>query len=139
MSRSGYHNETEDYWQWICWRGAVKKAINGKRGQAALKIMLEALDALPEKKLIKNELITPAGEVCAIGSMAPCYGINLVDIDPEDNEKLAEIFNIAECLVQEIEFINDEFRSWSIMEATPEARYEYVRAWVVSHIKSEAA
>jgi len=47
MSRSGYSDDCDDQWSLICWRGAVKSAIRGKRGQAFLKEMLAALDALP--------------------------------------------------------------------------------------------
>jgi len=57
MSRSGYSDDCEDNWSWICWRGAVKSAIRGKRGQAFLRETLAALDALPERKLIAKDLI----------------------------------------------------------------------------------
>jgi hypothetical protein len=40
----------------IRWQGVVKSAIRGKKGQAFLKELLSALDAMPEKKLIAEEL-----------------------------------------------------------------------------------
>jgi hypothetical protein len=57
MSRSGFNLDGE-YDQWACirWQGAVKSAIRGKKGQAFLKELLSALDAMPEKKLIAEEL-----------------------------------------------------------------------------------
>ena len=55
MSRSGYHDGI-DQWDLIRWRGAVASAIRGKRGQAFLREMLDALDALPEPKLIAHDL-----------------------------------------------------------------------------------
>lgn len=50
MSRSGYSDDYDfDNWQLIRWRGAVNSAINGRRGQAFLKELLTAIEALPEK------------------------------------------------------------------------------------------
>lgn len=68
MSRSGY-TEDCDGWQLIMWRGAVASALRGKRGQAFLKEMLAAFDALPEKKLTQNTL-EKDGAVCALGRSA---------------------------------------------------------------------
>jgi hypothetical protein len=65
VSRSGYSDGCEG-WDLIRWRGAVESAIRGKRGQAFLKELLAALDALPEKKLVANELVTLQGQVCIL-------------------------------------------------------------------------
>ena len=69
MSRSGYSDDWDigDNSGWL-YRGAVERAIKGKRGQAFLKEMLAAMDALPEPKLIAEEL-EQEGAVCAIGSV----------------------------------------------------------------------
>lgn len=48
MSRSGYSNDGENI---AMWRGQVASAIRGKRGQAFLRELVEALDAMPEKRL----------------------------------------------------------------------------------------
>ena len=45
MSRSGYSDDDEDG-RLAMWRGAVQSAIRGKRGQAALRELLTALDAM---------------------------------------------------------------------------------------------
>lgn len=129
MSRSGYSEDFDDGWQIIRWRGAVASAIRGKRGQAFLREMLEALDVMPERRLIKNEL-RKGGDVCAIGSVGARRGVDLEALDPEDHAAIAEAFGIAEALVQEIEYENDE--CWA---ATPERRWELVREWVVERIK----
>jgi hypothetical protein len=50
MGRAGY-SEDCDGWALIRWRGAVTSAIRGKRGQAFLREMLDALDALPVKRI----------------------------------------------------------------------------------------
>jgi hypothetical protein len=72
MSRSGYSDDC-DQWDMIRWRGAVASSIRGARGQAFLKEMLAALDALPEPKLIAEELESD-GAVCAIGAVGPFAG-----------------------------------------------------------------
>lgn len=69
MSRSGYSVDG-DYseWQQIMHRGRVASATRGKRGQAMLRDLLGALDAMPHKRLIAHDLIA-AGKVCAISSL----------------------------------------------------------------------
>lgn len=137
MSRCGY-SEDCDGAELNLWRGAVESAIRGKRGQAFLKELLEALDALPEKKLIADELITPTGEVCAIGSVMAKRGISAKGISVEDADFIASTVGIAPALVKEIEFINDdEYQGWHQSE-TDEKRFERVRRWVVSQIKPES-
>ena len=91
MSRSGYNDECDDNWALIRWRGAVKSAIKGKRGQAMLKDLLAALDAMPNKRLIRGELVEQ-GEYCAIGVLGAARGLPMADFDPEDNELLAKTF-----------------------------------------------
>lgn len=64
MSRSGY---TDDGWddesaQWaaIRYAGALKSAVRGKKGQAFLRELLAALDAMPVKRLIReHRVMTP--------------------------------------------------------------------------------
>jgi hypothetical protein len=133
MSRSGYSDDY-DNWQQICYRGAVKQAINGRRGQGFLKEMLLALDALPEKRLIVGEL-EERGCVCAIGAVGQARGIDMGRIEPEDSEQVARIFGIADSLAREIVFENDE-GSWRT--ETPEERFARMRQWVVSKIKVDA-
>lgn len=132
MSRSGYSDDC-DGWSLICWRGAVASAIGGKRGQAFLREMLAALDALPTKRLIAHEL-EEDGEVCAIGSVGKARGMQMAEIDPSDNEKIADVFSIAPALVKEIEYENDN--DFAFGEETPERRFARVRAWVAEQIKA---
>jgi hypothetical protein len=68
VSRSGYIDDIDD-WQMIKWRGQVASAIRGRRGQKFLTDLYNALEALPEKRLIKHELKDETGEVCAIGAL----------------------------------------------------------------------
>jgi len=110
MSRSGYSDDC-DGWDLIRWRGAVKSAIRGKRGQAFLVELRDSLDALPEKKLCAVDLQRKDGSCCAIGAVGKARGIDMTEMDGEymtDTGELAEMFNIAGALVKEIEYENDE-------------------------------
>lgn len=128
MSRSGYSDDV-DGWDLIRWRGAVASAIRGKRGQAFLREMLAAMDALPEKKLIAHEL-EQGGAVCAIGSVGRARGMDMTGIDVEDHTKVAAVFGLPHSLVCEIVFENDE--AWG--EETPEARFGRMRDWIERHL-----
>ena len=134
MSRSNYSEEC-DGWDLIRWRGAVESAIRGERGQAFLREMLVALDAMPDKRLIADELIHD-GEVCAIGSVGRARGLAMEGLDPECPEKVAEAFGIAPALVREITYRNDD--DFSYGSRTPEQRWSIMRAWVAEQIRREA-
>lgn len=58
MSRSGY-GDGDDFDPLAVgrWRAQVRSATRGKRGQAFLKGILEALDAMPEKRLVRSVLV----------------------------------------------------------------------------------
>lgn len=134
MSRSGYSDDLEQ-WDLIRWRGAVKSALRGSRGQAFLREMLAALDALPEKKLIEGELVDdydPAS-VCAIGAVSRARGIDVAGVDPQDRETVACKFGIAEAMAAEIVYENDEGAGYWAKE-TPEQRYSRMRKWVEASI-----
>jgi hypothetical protein len=135
-NRSGYSDDI-DQWALIRWRGAVKQAIRGKRGQRLLKDLLAALDAMPGKRLIVGEFID-SGDYCALGVLGAARGlpieqIDLESIDRDAREEIAEMFGVSRALVAEIMYENDE------LYQTPEARWSRMRAWVASKIKDESA
>lgn len=145
MSRSGYSDDEDDMLALYRWRGQVASAIRGKRGQAFLRDLAMALDAMPVKRLISNELISeppafipPAianrvpPAVCAIGSLGVVRGVDLKSLDPENYDAIADKFGIAHQLVQEVEFMNDEY-SYKI--ETPEQKWERMREWVRANIR----
>lgn len=135
MSRSGYVDDCDiDQWALIRWRGQVASAIRGQRGQAFLRELIDALDAMPEKKLIAHEL-EHAGNVCAIGSVGVRRGTDMSKLDPEDPEGIAGAFGIAHQLVREIEFMNDE----GYYCATPEQRWQYMRDWAAGCLSEQTA
>lgn len=131
MSRSGYSDDCENLG---LWRGAVERAINGKRGQAFLREMAAAMDAMAEKALIADELIAPDGEVCAIGSVCKARGIDVAHIAYDDPCVVGDLVGIAQSMAAEIEYINDEAGPWNRHE-TPEERWIRVRKWVGGQIR----
>jgi len=134
MSRSGYdESDCFDQWPWIMWRGTVASALRGKRGQAFLKEMLTALDALENKRLVAEALVAGT-EVCAMGAVAKARGIDMEMVDPEDPATVAGIFGIAGPMAQEIAYMNDE---GGPHKETPEHRYQRMRKWIESKIKKE--
>jgi hypothetical protein len=158
MSRSGYSDDC-DGWALIRWRGAVNSAIGGKRGQAFLRELAAALDAMPDKRLIADELETADGEFCTIGVLGAARGIDMSKLDPDDREAVAEAFNIAPALAAEIVFENDEglypwdwvdvevcgpLRPWDQriksvrvpIQRAEEQRWHRMRQWVENHIKA---
>lgn len=126
MGRHGYSDNCDNNWNLIRWRGQVKSAIRGKRGQAFMRELINSLDAVPSKRLISGELLKD-GEVCAIGAVGVKRGINLESIDVDDYDEIALTFGIAHQLVREIEYEND--RDWKWDKETPEDRWKRVRAW----------
>lgn len=133
--RSGYDDSGElDDRDLAMWRGRVASAMRGRRGQKLLRDTLAALDAMPEKRLVREELVSADGGVCLLGAAGRLRGVpDIGKIDPEDHDTLAARFDVASCLIQEIEFINDDGNYFGT--ETPEQRYERARKWLVRHIK----
>lgn len=135
MSRSGYSEDGEN-WQFIMWRGAVKSAIKGRRGQAFFREALEALDAMPVKELIAEELIAQDGACCLLGAVAKKREMDVAEIDPEDYSNVAFKFGVTGALAQEIVYENDE-GAWDNGKETPSERWVRMRKWVVSNLTKE--
>lgn len=128
MSRHDYCDDV-DQRDLAMWRGRIASAIRGKRGQKLLADLRDALDALPQKRLVHGQLQTPDGDYCAIGCVGAKRGHDFSTFDPEDcNEALAGKLDVAECLVREIEYENDDFNG------SDESRWEYMRRWAERHI-----
>lgn len=134
MSRSGYTDDEYDAWATIRWRGAVAQAIRGRHGQAFLREMLTALDALPEKRLIADDLQDAYDPdcVCALGAVGRARSADMSHLDPYDRETVADTFRITDALAFEVMWINDDGGPW---KETPEARFARVRLWIESHLR----
>lgn len=130
MSRSGYVDDIDDPLQLGRWRGQVKSAIRGKRGQTFLRELAAAMDAMPEKILISEELINEDGDCCTIGVICKTRGIDVDQIDYNEPDQVGAAVGIARQMAAEIEYYNDE---WSTNE-TPSERWQRMRTWVASQI-----
>ena len=140
MSRSGYVDDFYDGWATIRWRGAVKSALRGKRGQAFLRELADSMDAMKEKRLITNNFKAD-GEFCTLGVIANRRGVDLQDLLNEDyygpvvdHERLADRLGVAAAMAQEIMFMNDEAM---LFDETPEVRWRRMRDWVSRQISQQ--
>jgi hypothetical protein len=129
MSRSEYSDDI-DGWALIRWRGAVKSASRGQRGQRFFIDLLAALDSLPVKRLVSDEL-QHNGEFCALGALGHAKGIKIESLDPHDSDAVSNAFDIADALAREVAYMNDEY---SFYQETPENRFIRMRWWVASQI-----
>lgn len=133
MKRSGYSYDG-DNWSVIRWRGAVNSEIKGARGQEFLRDLAEALDAMPNKRLIANEFRNKNGEFCALGVLGAERGIEMSNLDPYDIKTIASVFEIAPALVSEVFFENDVAGFYN---ENPKARWKRMRQWVESNLRGE--
>jgi hypothetical protein len=160
MSRSGLVDDMDDVLAYGRWRGMVKSSLKGKRGQKLLRDIADALDAMPVKELIANELESD-GEFCTLGVVGCARGIDMSDIDPEDSEQVSEAFDIADCLAREVVYMNDECGPWGDYktveicgpmpnpwshhrrqvfvehENQKAERWKYMRNWVEKHLNPQ--
>lgn len=91
------------------------------------------MEGMEQKELIENSL-EKDGQYCALGVVGKSRGIDLRRLDPDDYDHLAKVFGISAALVQEIEWINDQ---WSAKY--PWMRWDYVYTWVRENIKYNEA
>lgn len=112
MSRSGYTDDNDDPLALGRWRQAVRRSIEGKRGQALLQDLADALDAMPDKRLYPNSFSTADGEFCTLGALGTKRGTKMDDLgDAEDGCDTAIVgqrFDIAPAMAAEIMYLNDE-------------------------------
>jgi hypothetical protein len=124
------------------WYANLRRAMQSKRGQAFLRELLEALDALPQKRLIQGAM-ERGGELCALGAVGLTRGMDLDGLDSRDHDRIANAFGISSMLAQEIAYWNDQGMEACLLgltdggewtENTPEDRFTFVRAWVVARL-----
>lgn len=132
MSRSGYSDDCENL---ELYRATVDRALKGKRGQAFLRELAAAMDAMPEKVLIAGELIKPNGGCCAIGTVCKARGLDVSKVDYEDPDSVASVIGVARSMAAEIAYQNDEGGTTSREE--PAARWQRVRKWVSENLVAE--
>lgn len=135
MSRSGYTDDCcEDPLMYGRWRAQVLSAIRGARGQAFLRELAAAMDAMPEKVLIANELVDEHGDCCTIGVVCKSRGLDVSKVDYDEPEEVGALVGIARQMAAEIEYENDEGFYY---DESPEHRWQRMRKWVESHIRKQ--
>jgi hypothetical protein len=133
VSRSGYVDDGLHPLELGRYRAQVKSAIRGKRGQAFLKELAAAMDAMPEKILIAGELIDQEGDCCAIGVVCKARGLDVTKVDIDEPEQVADAVGIARQLAAEIEYENDKGNcGWK--SESPAHRWARMRNWVERQI-----
>lgn len=132
MTRSGYCDDFDPGDNPVCllWPSIVKRAIKGKRGQSFLRKLADAMDAMPEKVLIANDLVNEEGDCCTIGVFYKANDIP-TDVDIDDPEEVGARVNISRAMAAEIEYMNDE---WVGSHEKPEDRWERMRKWVTNQL-----
>lgn len=143
MSRSGYTDDCDDPLALGRWRGCVASAMRGKRGQAFLIELRDALDAMPVKRLASGSFQSADGDFCTLGVIGNSRGTLMTDLEPEggfadwdacDGDLVGERFGIAAAMALEIMFMNDE---WCYLEESPERRWQRMRQWVDEQIRPQ--
>lgn len=158
MNRSGFSDECDDPLAAGRWTAAVNSSLRGKRGQAFLRELLAALDAMPDKRLIANAAAKD-GCMCTLAVVAAKRGQDLEQLDAYmqgwDWDCLAESLGISEALAREVMYLNDEGVSemdWVRLDGPPdlwgrtpevytqipdaaERRWRYMRDWVAKQLK----
>lgn len=131
MSRSGYSYDCEDL---NLWRGAVNRALGGKRGQAFLREMLRDLDNLDDPSLAAGVFEIEEGDACGLGVVGRARGLDMFGFDNSDPGEIGYSFGVARAMAAELMFVNDE---QNLRPETNRARFERVRRWVVSEIRGD--
>jgi hypothetical protein len=132
MSRSGYIDDYEHPGTLNLWRANVDRTLAGARGQAFLREMGAALDAMPVKELITKAIVQDSEHVCGIGAVALARGMDVSNLNPEDWEAVSRAFGVSSMLVREIAWENDD-QGYS---ETPAMRWKRIRAWVTKHLRA---
>lgn len=126
------YTEEEDFdGQFELWRANCERSLRGKKGQAELRVLRDALLALPEKRLLLGTLEDEVGDVCAIGAYGKYKGVDLQNFDEEsDSDEVGISAGMPRLVAWKVVEMNDmEFD-----HATPEERYERMLAWVESKL-----
>ena len=135
MNRSGYSDDCDDNLASGRWRGMVKSAIRGKRGQSFLRELAAEMDKMPVKELIAEELVRPDGQCCTIGVVCKSRGLDVAKIDVGEPDQVSAAVGIASCLAAEIENENDDgFWHYERNTETPAERWVRMRKWVDQRI-----
>jgi hypothetical protein len=169
MSRAGYHEvddcDHDEYLRQMGWQANVRRCIAGRKGQAFLWELYQALEALPRQELITGALVNNEGCACALGAVALKRGVEIPEWmrkASEDDEideyefadAMGPMLGIKDMLAREIMYVNDELDNWHWADTgivchgkmqsdprevryhdTPHERWMRVRRWVVGRLR----
>ena len=140
----------------VLWQQAVTNALRGRRGQAVLRELREALLDLPQPRLIVGALVRE-GEVCALGALAAQrlaaspITLNSTQIgslveleafvgqwtqDEFSSMEFGRQMGLVRPLAWAIAYENDE-GSWN--RETPEQTFQRVLRWVDRQLEATTA
>jgi hypothetical protein len=165
VSRSGYIDgdcDPEVMLSMYGWNANVRRCLAGRKGQAFLWELYQALEALPERRLITGGLVDQGGACCSLGAVAIARGIEIPedlrvteDGDPDEYEfvdAMGPLLGIKNMLAREVMYQNDECERlhevpgpvksrWGQSHGdlyrfeNDEERWCRMRRWIVSHLK----
>ena len=124
---SPHYNKSPGY------RYAVDRAIKGKNGQQFFLDLVAALEAMPTKELISGDLIDADGRYCALGAVCASRGFEVSFLLAASSVELSDLLEIAEDLVKEILWQNDEGGD-VIHQDSPVERWQLMYDWAKSLI-----
>lgn len=136
MSRSGYTDDNDDPLALGRWRAQVASSLRGVRGQMFLQELAQDMDAMPEKELIRGELIDEDGSCCTIGVVLKARGIDVSNIDMNEPSEVGCNAGISYQMAAEIEHQNDDDVYYGRSE-TPAERWVRMRKWVDSKLAKQ--
>lgn len=137
MSRF-WDDESDDPLDWGRYEAAKLSTLRGRRGQAFLRELVAALDALPQPELSEGALgDRRTGCVCALGAVALAQGDSFDDLAKDNGnwgpDEAAEWYSISPTLANEIISANDDWRDGNTVDVR-RSRWRHVRSWAVSHL-----
>lgn len=140
MSRIIYDEWDEEDWGLRAgrWFGRVRSSFLGRKGQNALRETEAALLALPQKRLIANELCD-GSDVCVLGAVGLVKGITAKDLQGLGELDCDEISEWAEknlgfkpTLAWVLHEWNDEDFGFLIPEERYSAILQRIRDWLAN-------
>lgn len=131
---------------YFLWPSVTDRALNGKRGQEALKELESALLALPQPRLLEGKFCDGT-EVCALGALALKRQVQSGVALPEALSEIHRRFEYWDEECDPARFAAEALKltysvAFQVMSkneslgTTPEERYQKVLEWVRSWIKS---
>jgi hypothetical protein len=154
MSRISYSEDEAYPGQHALWQANCRRSLAGKAGQAALRDLVAALEALPAPVLIAHHLARK-GEVCAVGAVVLHRKVNLGQArdavlrelegepieedawDWEDEEGETEGVGVAVGIPRLVAWRLACLNDIDLDYCTPAQRYEKVLAWARKRLRAD--